>query len=1462
MNDALDAQSVSSESLLADAVDEFMEAVRRGESPKVEEYAARYPQVATLLRQVLPALQIINRQSIPSLAGGELEAPLDPSTGKLGDFLILREVGRGGMGVVYEAEQISLGRRVALKVLPFAATMDPRHLQRFQNEARAAACLHHTNIVPVFGVGQERGVHFYAMQFIEGQTLSGLIGEMRRQAGLKEPLAVSRAPNVAHREPDVAAATVPYASPVPETAPPAVATSTQSLAAFTTEWSRKSTAYFRSVAQLGIQAADALEYAHQMGVIHRDIKPANLIVDGHGTLWVTDFGLALCRTQEGLTMTGDLVGTLRYMSPEQALANRVIIDHRTDVYSLGVTLYEMLTLRVPFEGENRQELLRQIAFDEPRGPRKVNKSIPAELETIVLKAMERNPADRYAAARDVAEDLRRFVEDKPIRAKPPSLMQRARRWARRHRPVVWAAAVVAMILVTLVGVNGVLWAQKRTAGETAAYAALDEAARLADQERWPEAHSATKRAREVLAGIGANPDLRREVEELDKDVEMVLRLQEASLRRLADVKNAHLDLDATDAAYADAFQWYGLDFERLDSDEAAEFIRSRSISTQLVAALDDWATARREGHRAWRPILAVSRAADPDPWRNRVRDAWESQDHGTVEELLDSVPDKNLPAGTAVFVARMARGTTKAERAGDYLVGAQLHHPADFFLNEELGINFATRHPPRLDDATRYFSVAVALRPQSAGAHGNLGFVLCQKKRLEEAVEEFREAIKLDANSAKHHDGLGDALREKGQLEEAIKEYRQAIKLDTNFSRPHGGLGNALYDKRQLEEAIKEYRMALKLAPNQAVYHINLGEALYDKHELDEAIGEYEEAIKLNSRLVAAHLGLANARFAKKQPQEAIKACQEAIRLDPECASAHGNLGNFLSANGQHDSAIEEYHKAIKLDSRLCLPHHGLANISVAKGQFDEAIQECQEALHLSIFDTRISDRERAYMHNSLGVARLGRNKPDEAIKAFRVALKLDPKLGGAHFSLGKALEATGQLNAAIEEYEEDIKLDFRRVAPHLYLANALRTKGQFEDAIREYQEALHLSHIDNERASLLHNLGIARIAMKQPDEAITAFREALELDPKLVGTHLQLGIAFEAKGQLDRAIEEYKEEIKLDSRWAPHLRLANALVDTGQLDEAIRECQDAIRICISDKERASIHNCLGIAFDRNKQRDEAIKEFREAIRLDKDYATYHYSLGGALYMRKQLDEAIKEYLQAIHLKKNYAEAHCNLGHALRDQGRFSDALEALKRGHELGISDSRWHYPSAKWIQECELLLSVDRKLPDILSGHQQPTDVAERIPLAWLCQQPYKQRFLASYRFYVEAFTADPKLASDLERQHRYNAACAAALAGCGQGKDADQLDAEERARLRKQALDWLRADLRAWRDLLNEEKATVAPIVGQNTQHWLDDTDFNGVREAEALAKLPEAERADWQKLWDEVDALRQKAQPKEK
>ena len=352
--------------------------------------------------------------------------------GMLGDFRIVREIGCGGMGVVYEAEQISLGRRVALKVLPFATMLDPRQVLRFQNESRAAASLDHANIVKVYSVGSDRGVHYYAMQYIEGRTLAALIAELRQPAGI-DPEGGGRQPPMGERPSEAVLLDFDRLAEVqwptrtmggeraeslaPRSAPAADAmlASTQQQISTVNRQSKRS--HFRSIARLGIQAAEALEHAHQMGIVHRDIKPANLLIDSTGHLWVTDFGLARSQADGNLTITGDVLGTPRYMSPEQLAGDRRVLDHRTDIYSLGASLYELITLNPAFAEPDRNRLVSQVAEQEPPAMRRFDRSVPRELETIVLKAMAKEPPHRYCerpgACRGPAAVRRRQADPGP-----------------------------------------------------------------------------------------------------------------------------------------------------------------------------------------------------------------------------------------------------------------------------------------------------------------------------------------------------------------------------------------------------------------------------------------------------------------------------------------------------------------------------------------------------------------------------------------------------------------------------------------------------------------------------------------------------------------------------------------------------------------------------------------------------------------------------------------------------------------------------------------------------------------------------------------------------------------------------------------------------------------------------------------------------------------------------------------
>jgi serine/threonine protein kinase len=457
-----DGLGLDVDAALAEMAEEFSLRTLGGETVDVDQLVAAHPEQADAFQKILPILRELAQSEPTDISGGSANETdkLGPTQGKVfADFHIIREIGRGGMGVVYEALQAALRRTVALKILPLAAAMDPKARQRFQLEAQVAGLLQHPHIVPVHAVGSVGEVPYFAMQYIEGGSLAWLITELR---GLAErggdhtvipssgdsPSALAlglltgrfspsgRESADGDRQHPVSASETDKPGPQ---APPSI----------------RGRAYLRTVARLGIQAAEALDHAHDQGIVHRDVKPANLLLDRHGDLWVADFGMADVQGDAGLTLTGDLPGTLRYMSPEQAAGKRAMVDRRTDIYSLGATVYELLTLQPAIVGSDRAEIIRRIAEAEPEPIRRLNPAVPVDLATIVSKALSKEPAKRYETALQLADDLGRFLEGRPIAARPVGPVARSWRWCRR-KPVQ-ASLAAGLVLALFVGFAGITW---------------------------------------------------------------------------------------------------------------------------------------------------------------------------------------------------------------------------------------------------------------------------------------------------------------------------------------------------------------------------------------------------------------------------------------------------------------------------------------------------------------------------------------------------------------------------------------------------------------------------------------------------------------------------------------------------------------------------------------------------------------------------------------------------------------------------------------------------------------------------------------------------------------------------------------------------------------------------------------------------------------------------------------------
>jgi tetratricopeptide (TPR) repeat protein len=1260
----------------------------------------------------------------------------------IGPYKLLELVGEGGMGTVWMADQTEpIQRRVAIKVVKEG--MDSKQvLARFEAERQALALMDHPNIAKVLDANRTpSGRPYFVMELVKGKSITTYCDE--KHLGVPDRL------------------------------------------------------------KLFGEVCRAVQHAHQKGIIHRDLKPSNVLVapyDGKPVVKVIDFGVAKATGQRLTDKTlftgfGALVGTPEYMSPEQAEVNNQDIDTRSDIYSLGVLLYELLTGSTPLTRKRLKEaalleVLRVIREEEPprpstrlaeskdslpsisaqrqTEPAKLTKLVRGELDWIVMKALEKDRNRRYETANGFAMDVQRYLADEPVLAGPPSAWYRFRKFARRNRAGV---LTMAGALVLMVVAGGGIWswrheqtlrrAEKNFHAELtrrSAESSLEQLPELHRRALWKQAETLLDQADKQL-GPDGDADLRDRLGQAQRDTAFIKRLDKIRLDKSVLVEG-RLNFAGALAGYPKVFLENGFDVLDGDPGEVAAKLHASAVREHLVAAMDDWAMAESRNNR--RRIMAVTATATGQAWRSQFGNV---KDAIGLAALYDAIPQNERTPAIIIAVANTlnAFGQDGIPRMESGL----RQYPGDFWLHMVFGSVVYNERP---ETAIGAFRAALAVRPHTAAGRINLGYLLRDKREHDAAIAECKEASRIDPKSALPHICLGDVLRDKKEYAAAIAEYNEAIRLDPKSAWPHYGLGSVLNDKREYDAAIAECKEAIRLDPQSAWPHRGLGDVLRDKREYDAAVAEYKEA----------------------------------MRLDPKFAGPHSGLGDVLRDKREYAAAIAEYKEAMRLDPKFAMPHHGLGNLLLQKKEYAAAIAACKEAMRL--------DPKWALPHNGLGLVLYAKKEYAAAIVEYKEAMRLDPKFASPHHNLGNVLRAKKDDAAASIEYKEAIRLDPEFAEPHNGLGNVLNEKKEYEAAAAEYKEAIRL---DPKLAMPHNNLGNVLRDKKEYEAAVVEYKEAIRLDPNLALPHNELGNVLYAKNAYAAAVDEYKQAMRLDPQWAlPHGNLANVLA--------------------AKKEYAA-----------------AVAEFKAAIRLDPNLALAHYGLGHVLYDKKEYDAAVAELKEALRLDPGDALAYANLGLTYRRLGRLSESVAAFGEAAKLMPKEVRIQHDlhfSKRW-------LVLDRQLTAIRQGSAEPKTPAEAVGLAELAIQDFKREFSLAVRLFADAFAADAKLMA----ANRYNAAAAAALAGCGQGKDADKLADKERARLRGQALDWLRADLVAWGQLLDKETEKPAHAV-EVLRYWLADADFAGVRGSEALAKLPESERADWQKLWNDVAELLKRAETK--
>ncbi len=1028
------------------------------------------------VESLLAAYDAGTRLEVPAVladAGDRTETYLPAVEGvgsTVGPYRLMEQIGEGGMGLVFVAEQTApLRRRVAVKLIK--PGMDSRAvLARFEAERQALALMDHPHIARVLDAGTTpTGRPYFVMELVKGARITDHCDANRLTV----------------RE------------------------------------------------RLGLfgQVCRAVQHAHQKGVIHRDLKPSNVLVAVHdvaAAVKVIDFGVAKAvgtslSDKTIYTRFAQLIGTPLYMSPEQAGESSLDVDTRTDVYSLGVLLYELLTGTTPILPQalrqvGPDEMRRVIREDDPPRPsarvstldaaalttladankadsRRLSQQLRGDLDCVVMRCLEKDRERRYDSAAALAADVDRFLTDQPVVARPQSVGYRVRKFIRRNRAKVIGAGVTLGVAALVTPV--VIWQAKEAATARDRADEGDRSARLKREETehlvthllgtevaarrrakdWGRAEEGLNRGRALLQSVDGSEELQIDIREQLRDVRTAASLRDLSPLHFG-INNDFLASSRGDGDYHQTFRAFGIDVEALPAEEAGRLLSARTIRDELAAALVDWAVIVSGGvdhpNRAARVrhLMAVAQATDPDPWRTKIREAVKALDADTLSRLAKSAELDTQPPTTLCLLGMTLREVNRPKEALAVLTRGQRQYPADLALNLELGYSLTVANPPRHDLAVGYFRAAVASAPDAGVAHFALGDGLYFSGNSGEAIAAYRRAGELNPRHLGAFLNLGNTHLDLGQLDEATAAYRKASRINERDPQPHFNLGNALRAGGRLEEAAAEYRHALRLKDEYIPARCNLGLVLAEMGQLDDAVAELRLGLRQNKGWVDLWSALGTTQFKQGNFEDAVASLWEGVRLNGKNSELRRNLGVAL------------YHS--------CRP--------------DEAAAELREALRLGETD--------AVVHQYLGMALSSAGKYDDAVAAYKNAISLDPTDRSVHHNLGHTLQKKGDTAASRAAYREAVRLKEEHLkglsaekppdpdkirSAQSSLAAALQGAGEFDKAEALFHQVLDSAEKRHgkdtvEVADALGDQGDNLIDAKRFSEAEMAFRQSLKL--------------------------------------------------------------------------------------------------------------------------------------------------------------------------------------------------------------------------------------------------------------------------------------------------------------------------------------------------------------------------------
>ena len=1183
-------------------------------------------ELSTRVRNLLQANAAAGSFLEPPVPGpvATVEEPIREGPGTvIGPYKLLEQIGEGGFGLVFLAEQQQpVRRKVALKILK--PGMDTRQvIARFEAERQALALMDHPNIARVLDAGETAsGRPHFVMELVKGVPITDYCDQKRLSTHARLELFVS--------------------------------------------------------------VCQAVQHAHHKGIIHRDLKPSNVLVALHDdvpVVKVIDFGIAKALGQQLTDKTlvtgfAQMVGTLMYMSPEQAGMSGLDIDTRSDIYSLGVLLYELLTGTTPFDKERLRaagydEMRRIIREEEPArpstrlstlgqaaatqsaqrqsDPQRLSLLLRGELDWIVMKALDKDRTRRYETANELARDVERHLHDEPVRACPPSASYRLRKFVRRNqRTLVTGTLMGVLLLVALAAVTGSLvWLAidrghrqhetERGVLEASARAEaylgegdkqIDDPVRL--QMTVALAEGAVRRAEGLLATGEATPQLterlrgvRDAVSAARRDSDLLVAVERIQMEKTA-VREGNFDFAGAAPRYAALLRDYGVDLAAPAA--AAARVQSSRLRGPLLAALEDWRRVTKNAAQQ-QQLEAVLQAAEPtaDAFRQRWLAAVRQRDGPVLAELAGAPAVQTLPVLAILNLARDLQNARQAPAAVRLLRGAQERSPGNFWLNHELGMALRNLKPPRTEEAVRYLTAALALRSNSPGVYLNLGLSLHDTKDLDGAIRAYQAALQIDPNYAMAHNNLGWTLLAKNDLTGAIREFQAALKIDPNLAMAHNNLGVALHEKKDFDGAIREFQIALKIDPNFALAHTNLASA--QRAQLVQPMGIGRQFDLRGPTLDGKMFDLKELRG-------------KVVLIDfwaTWCAPCVAEMPNVKSV---HDRYHEE----------------GFEVVGISLDTSREALLQFLKAKEIPWPQLFFDDPGAQGWKNPLA--------QKYGINSIPATILVDRSGKVAAFDVrGEALAPTVArlLGTTPAAYDKQIALDPKKASAWSQRAFHYTDLKQWDKAIADYSKAIEL---DAKNAWLWRQRASCYAALYHWDKAIADCGKVIEFKPGDV-TAWRLRAAYYANlKQWDKAIADCTKVIKLEPRNAVDRRLrASYYANLGQRDKALADYDIAIEL-----EPKNIWGWCqrGAVYANMQQGDKALADYDKAIELEpKNVVVWRFRCNYHVN-RKQWNKALADCTKLIELEpkneagwRQRASYHANLkqwDQALADLGKAIEA--------------------------------------------------------------------------------------------------------------------------------------------------------------------------------------------------------------